>query len=136
MIRTFSLLLLVVFLTSACAPQQAAFLSEPAGAKVLVDGVEIGQTPCRFDYRLSPGNSHTVTLDKEGFEPIEFVVKADEVDTESRNRWLTAGLVWSPLWLGTLFTKKFKDSYDFMLREASPAMTARTGNGTDNGSSL
>ncbi|MDT8442121.1 MAG: PEGA domain-containing protein [Desulfuromonadales bacterium] len=136
MMRKFSALLLIVFLTSACAPRQAAFLSEPAGAKVLVDGVAIGETPCRFDYRLSPGDSHTVTLDKDGFDSIEFVVQTDEVDTAARNRWLTAGLVWSPLWLGTLFTKKLKDSYDFMLREAAPALTARTGSETDSDSAL
>ena len=122
-LRRIFVLMLITVMTSACA-QHTAFLSEPTGARVLVDGKEIGVTPCRYDYQLSPGESHAVTLDKEGFEPLNFVVSTDEVDVSARNKWLTAGLVWSPLWLGTLFTKKYKDSYDFMLRESAPELTA------------
>ena len=43
----------------------------------------------------------------------------------SRNRWLAAGVVWSPLWLGTLFTKKLKEGYEFVLKRSAPTMTAR-----------
>lgn len=125
MLRKMIALILMSLLTSACA-QHAAFISEPAGARVVVDGREIGVTPCEYDYKLSPGDSYAVTLSKEGYESFNFVVTTDEVDTDARNKWLTAGLVWSPLWLGTLFTKKLKDSYDFMLRESAPAITAST----------
>jgi hypothetical protein len=51
-------------------------------------------------------------------------VITDEVDTEVRGRWLAAGVIWSPLWLGTIFTKKLKDTYDFALRAEPPQMTA------------
>ena len=122
----FHKLLIVVLLatfTSACA-QQAAFVSTPPGAHVLIDGQEIGVTPCSFDYQLSNNTRHKVTIAKEGFEPINFAVLTDEVDTEARNRWLAAGVVWSPLWLGTIFTKKLKDTYDFALRAEPPQMTA------------
>ncbi|PLX71903.1 MAG: hypothetical protein C0614_14130 [Desulfuromonas sp.] len=130
MLRKFFVLLLIATMTSACA-QHTAFLSEPAGARVLVDGEEIGVTPCRYDYQLSPGNSHAVTIAKDGFESLSFVVITDEVDVSARNKWLTAGLVWSPLWLGTLFTKKYKDSYDFMLRESAPELTADSRHATN-----
>ena len=124
MIKKFTAILILAFLTSACA-QHSAFISEPSGAQVIVDGQQIGVTPCDLDYNLSSGGSHDVTVVKNGYEPVHFVVEADEVDSEARNRWLAAGVVWSPLWLGTLFTKKLKDSYDFILREEAPSITAK-----------
>ena len=69
-------------------------------------------------------NNAEVTVAKDGFNPIHFQVKADEVDADARNTWLAAGVIWSPLWLGALFTKKFKDTYEFILAEETPHMTA------------
>jgi hypothetical protein len=123
MFRKLFIILLLATFTSACA-QQAAFVSTPPGAQVFVDGQEIGVTPCAFDYQLSQNDSHEITIAKEGYEPVDFVVKTDEVDTEARNRWLVAGAVWSPLWIGTLFTKKLKDTYDFALQAEPADMTA------------
>jgi len=123
MYRKLFIILLLTTFTSACA-QQAAFISTPPGAQVFVDGQEIGVTPCAFDYKLSQDGRHEITIAKEGYEPVDFVVKADEVDTEARNRWLVAGAVWSPLWIGTLFTKKLKDTYDFALKAEPPNLTA------------
>ena len=117
------IIILLALFTSACA-QQAAFVSTPPGAQVFIDGEEIGVTPCAFDYKLSNNAQHDVTIAKEGFEPVNFVVVTDEVDAEARNRWLAAGAVWSPLWLGTIFTKKLKDTYDFALRSEPVQLTA------------
>ena len=124
-------ILLLLFVTG-CA-QQAAFVSTPPGAQVFVDGEEIGVTPCAYDYKLGQNDSHEVSIVKEGYEPVDFVVVKDEVDKKARSRWLAAGAVWSPLWLGTLFTKKLKDIYDFALRSDSPQMTAsaETANSAD-----
>lgn len=124
MLRKLVAILLLTLFTSACA-QHSTFVSEPTGAQVIVDGEEIGVTPCELAYNLSTGDSHEVIIAKEGFEPVHFVVQTDEVDTEARNTWLAAGVVWSPLWLGTFFTKKLKDSYDFVLREEAPEITAQ-----------
>jgi len=117
------IIILLALFTSACA-QQAAFVSTPPGAQVFIDGEEIGVTPCAFDYKLSNNAQHDVTIAKEGFEPVNFVVVTDEVDAEARNRWLAAGAVWSPLWLGAIFTKKLKDTYDFALRSEPAQLTA------------
>jgi len=117
------IIILLAIFTSACA-QQAAFVSTPPGAQVFIDGEEIGVTPCAFDYKLSNNAQHDVTIAKEGFEPVNFVVVTDEVDAEARNRWLAAGAVWSPLWLGAIFTKKLKDTYDFALRSEPAQLTA------------
>ncbi len=116
-------ILLLATFTSACA-QQAAFISTPPGAQVFIDGEQIGVTPCEFDYNLSKNDSHEVTIAKQGYDPVNFVVITDEVDTRTRDRWLAAGVVWSPLWLGTIFTKKLKDTYDFALSAEAPVMTA------------
>lgn len=124
-IRTMTAMVLLALFTSACA-QQAAFVSSPPGAKVFIDGQEIGVTPCKFDYKLGQNDKHDVRIAKEGYNPVDFTVVTDQVDSEARNRWLVAGAVWSPLWLGTLFTKKLKDSYDFALRAEPAQLTART----------
>lgn len=123
MFRKLFIIILLATFTSACA-QQAAFVSTPPGAQVIIDGKEIGVTPCTFDYNLGQNDSHEVTIAKQGYDQVDFVVITDEVDTEARSRWLAAGVIWSPLWLGTIFTKKLKDTYDFALRAEPPQMTA------------
>jgi hypothetical protein len=52
-------------------------------------------------------------------------IKADKTDSGAMKRWLMAGVVWSPLWLGTLFTKKLKESYLFVMKRNDPQMTAK-----------
>lgn len=124
---------LLALLTSACA-QQAAFVSSPPGAKVFIDDREIGVTPCNYDYKLGHNGKHSVRIAKEGYDAVDFTVVTDEVDSKARSRWVAAGVVWSPLWIGTLFTKKLKDSYDFALRAEPPQMTAKIKNdGSANG---
>lgn len=123
MFKKLVIVLLLATFTSACA-QQAAFVSTPPGAQVFIDGEQIGVTPCEYDYKLGQNDSHEVTIAKQGYDPVNFVVITDEVDTEARGRWLAAGVVWSPLWLGTIFTKKLKDTYDFALSAEPPQMTA------------
>jgi len=41
---------------------------------------------------------------------------------------MMAGVVWSPLWLGTFFTKKLKESYLFVMKRNEPLMTAQLEN--------
>ena len=123
MFKKLVIVLLLATFTSACA-QQAAFVSTPPGAQVFIDGQQIGVTPCDFDYNLSQNETHEVTIAKQGYDPVNFIVITDEVDTEARGRWLAAGVVWSPLWLGTIFTKKLKDTYDFALSAEPAQMTA------------
>lgn len=123
MLHKLIIIVLLAMFTSACA-QKAAFVSTPPGAQVFIDGEEIGVTPCSFDYNLSKTESHDVKITKQGYNPVEFVVVADEVDIEARNSWVAAGAVWSPLWIGTIFTKKLKDIYDFALLAEPPQMTA------------
>lgn len=130
--KVIAALLLTVF-TSACA-QQAAFLSDPPGAKVMVDGKVVGMTPCQFEYSNSAGGDYDVTVSMEGYETVQHAVKADEVDRAARNKWLAAGLVipgGSALWLGTLFTKKLKGSYEFVLKKSTPTFTALAEYGSD-----
>ena len=86
----------------------------------MVNGENIGITPCAFDYASSSGETYQIVLEKNGFEPLQRDMKADETDTSARNGWLAAGVVWSPLWLGTFFTKKLKDSYQFVLKQDNP----------------
>lgn len=124
MIKKFLALAILVLFTSACAHQQTLFVSEPEGAAVFVDGEAVGQTPCNFEYKLSAGQKMMVTVEKPGYQPISYTLRTDEVDAGERNKWLAAGVIWSPLWLGTLFTKKLKDSYEIVMQQDIPRVTA------------
>jgi hypothetical protein len=107
---------LMLLLLSSCAKQQALFLSEPAGARVSVNGEYVGTTPFTFDYKLSTRTENMVTIEKEGYVPLQVMVKADEVNQHEMKKWLTAGLVWSPLFMGALFTNGMNDSVMLMLK--------------------
>lgn len=119
-----ALLVALVFL-SACASQQAMIQSEPPGAIVMIDGREVGQTPVLYDYHLSTGKKHDVQIKRQGYEEIALTIEADKVHSGAMKGWLMAGLVWSPLWLGTFFTKKLKESYLFVMKRNAPQMTAK-----------
>ncbi len=121
--KLFTLFVLVAFL-SACAPHQALIQSDPPGAMVTINGTEIGQTPIQFDYALSTGNQHQVQISRQGYEQVDLTIKADKTDPGAMKRWLMAGVVWSPLWVGTFFTKKLKESYLFVMKRNNPQLTA------------
>ncbi len=121
--KLFTLFVLAAFL-SACAPHQAMIQSEPPGAMVTINGTEIGQTPVQFDYALSTGNQHQVQISRQGYEQVDLTIKADKTDAGAMKRWLMAGVVWSPLWVGTFFTKKLKESYLFVMKRNDPQLTA------------
>ncbi len=123
--RKYLVLLVMLAFLSACTSQQALIHSEPPGALVMIDGKEVGQTPVRYDYRLSSGKKHQVQLTRQGYEEIDLTIKADKTHAGALKSWLMAGLVWSPLWLGTLFTKKLKESYLFVMKRSAPTMTAK-----------
>ncbi len=121
--KLLALFVLVAFL-SACAPHQALIQSEPPGAMVTINGMEIGETPVQFDYALSTGNHHQVHISRQGYEQVDLTIKADKTDSGAMKRWLMAGVVWSPLWVGTIFTKKLKESYLFVMKRDNPQLTA------------
>jgi hypothetical protein len=113
-------LLLMATLLAGCS-QHAVFLSDPPGAQVFVDGAPIGTTPCQYQYQTGTGGHLHVLVALDGYETVTHTVAADKVDRTARKRWLAAGVVWSPLWLGTFFTKKLNEGYRFVLRETTPA---------------
>ena len=122
--KLITLFVLLIFL-SACAPHQALIQSEPPGAIVTIDGTEIGETPINYDYTLSTGSEHQVQVSHQGYEQVALTIKADKTDSGAMKRWLMAGVVWSPLWIGTIFTKKLKESYLFVMKRDKPQLTAK-----------
>ncbi len=124
MLKKLTCMILLLAFTSACAPSRALIQSEPSGAMVIMDGKELGVTPVNYNHKLSSGQQHRISLQHQGFEPVEMTIKADKTDSPAFKRWLTAGVVWSPLWIGTLFTKKLKESYMFVMKRTPPQMTA------------
>ena len=124
MLKKLICLILLLAFTSACAPSRALIQSEPSGAMVIIDGKELGVTPVNYDHKLSSGQKHRISLQYQGFESVAMTIKADKTDSSALKRWLTAGVIWSPLWIGTLFTKKLKESYMFVMKRTQPQMTA------------
>nr|NIS40816.1 PEGA domain-containing protein [Desulfuromonadales bacterium] len=126
MLRKVLVVILLALFTTGCA-SQAVFLSDPPGAQVFVNGSKVGTTPCEYEYNLNSGGDYFVTLEKRGYETVNYTMASDEVDREKRNMLLTAGAVipgGSVLWLGALFTKGLKDTYEFALQEHGPRYTA------------
>ena len=94
-----------------------------------MDGKELGITPVNYNHKLSSGQRHNISLQHQGFEPVKMTIKADKTDSPALKRWLKAGVVWSPLWIGTLFTKKLKESYMFVMKRSEPQLTASLNTG-------
>ena len=90
-----------------------------------MDGKQVGTTPLYYDYHLSRGRQHQVQIAYPGYEQVDLTIKADKIDAGAMKRWLMAGVVWSPLWLGTVFTKKLKESYLFVMKEDAAPLTAQ-----------
>lgn len=108
----FSLLLLIF--SAGCA-QKTAFYSDPSGATVFVNGKAIGQTPCEFKYKSGTAKTYHVEVQANGYKPQEHDLVTDQTDSKARTKWLSAGLVWSPLFIGAAFTRKLSDAYHFFL---------------------
>ncbi len=117
-------LFVLMFFISGCAHHQALIQSDPPGAMVMINGTMIGTTPVQYDYSLSSGSQHQMHLSHQGYEPVDQTIKADKTDSSAMKRWLIAGVVWSPLWIGTLFTKRLKESYLFVMEQCKPQLTA------------
>jgi hypothetical protein len=123
--RRFIALAALLAFVSACSPHQALILSDPPGASVLINGRSVGETPLYYDYSLSSGKGHQVEVIQAGYEQVKLTIVADKTDAGAMKRWLMAGVIWSPLWLGTLFTKQLKESYLFVMKRDAPVMTAQ-----------
>lgn len=134
MLKKCVVVLLLAFFVTGCA-SQAVFVSEPPGADVYVNGTKVGTTPCEYEYNLNSGGDYYVTLEKGGYETVNYTMASNEVDEGKRNMLLTAGAVipgGSVLWLGALFTKGLKDTYEFALKEEGPNYTAMVEKGRSN----
>ncbi len=74
-IRSCFLMLAAIVACAGCASavegtrQQVAFSSDPPGASVIVDGVNLGTTPAEIE--LGRRHSHSVRIEKVGYVPYE-----------------------------------------------------------------
>ncbi|MCK5228211.1 MAG: PEGA domain-containing protein [Desulfobulbaceae bacterium] len=116
MIRKFTPLILALFFLSSCA-QKTIFVTEPPGALVYVDGAEVGASPCDYQYQSGLKRNFDIEIREDGYETVRATLQTQEVDRESRLKWVAAGIIWSPLWLGVFFTQKLKDGYNFVLNK-------------------
>ncbi len=95
--RVISGLLAVVLVVNACgcatvvkgSHQQIGITSNPAGAYVKVDGIDKGETP--MVVKMKRNKSHTVQLDKPGYETYEAAISTHG-----------SGWIWGNLLIGGL----------------------------------
>lgn len=66
---------LVLLLAGGCAQRHAVVTSEPAGATVFVNDVEVGRTPLKFDFTYY--GVYDVRVEKAGFEPLRTKANAN-----------------------------------------------------------
>lgn len=76
----FSICLLIVFSLVSCATvfsgstSDVSILSDPAGASVSVDGVEVAYTPITLP--LSKKSSHTIAVSADGYKSEYFIISS------------------------------------------------------------
>ena len=68
-----AILLLIACSASGCMHRRLTIRSEPPGAAVMVDGVEVGYTPTSIDYTYYA--TREITLTKEGFQTLTVPLK-------------------------------------------------------------
>lgn len=88
--------------------QAVSVTSRPAGARVLVDGTDIGQAPVGLKMAKSP--PHVIRFEKEGYRPVEIRLK-------KRKSWpfiVLPNLLWAPpILLATVNVDAQTESQEF-----------------------
>jgi hypothetical protein len=66
------LLVLLALVSTGCVYRRMTILSDPPGARVFINNVEVGTTPCNVPTNafIDHGN-YKITLFKDGYEPFE-----------------------------------------------------------------
>ena len=97
----FATLVLVAFMASGCGTiingsnQDVAFNSSPTGARVTVDGLQMGTTPTVIG--LSRKDSHTVEFSLDGYENQSMIINRS-----------VSGWVWGNLVFGGLVVSEWQ----------------------------
>jgi len=73
-----ALFISIIFLFQSCATiirgtsQKIPVTSNPIGAKIIVDGIEIGNTP--IELKLKKNKGHLIRIEKEGYNAFEVII--------------------------------------------------------------
>jgi hypothetical protein len=97
-----ALLVSSVFLLQNCATilsgfrtsQKIPVTSSPSGAKIIVDGEEIGYAPVNL--KLNKKNNHIIRIEKQGYNPVHISI---ERNTSGSSAFLSS---WGNLYFGSL----------------------------------
>lgn len=84
-------LILASMLASACTSRILAVNSEPPGATVWLNDVEVGQTPCEVQFKFY--GVYDVRLRKDGYEPIV----TSRAANAPLHEWVGVDLIAAPL---------------------------------------
>lgn len=103
-----SSLLATSMLVQGCAGR-TTITSQPSGAKVFIDGMQVGQTPYRYSDTKIIGSQTSVTLEKPGYQTLNTSFNRDE---QLHVGALVGGLFVWPL---LLWVTTYKDNHHYTL---------------------
>jgi PEGA domain len=107
-LRFISILLSITVLFSSCV-STTLIQSYPSGAKLSIDGVEVGKTPYWYADTKIMGSETDITLESEGYEPIySSFLRAERVD-------LGAVIAGCFFWFPFLWTLKYQPFHHYEL---------------------
>lgn len=111
--KILALLLAVIILFPSCS-STTLIQSNPAGAKLYLNGEPVGTTPYSHTDTKIVGSTTMVRLEKEGFEPLNTSFTRDE--------WIDAGAVIGGIffWIPFLWTMKYKPVRTYELVPYAP----------------
>lgn len=95
-------------LVQGCAGR-TTITSQPSGAKVLIDGMQVGQTPYRYSDTKIIGSQTSVTLEKPGYQTLNTSFNRDE---QLHVGALVGGLF---IWPLLLWVTTYKDNHHYTL---------------------
>jgi hypothetical protein len=101
-------LAVVIFFTSCSS--STMIVSNPANAKLYVDGEMVGQTPYRHTDSKIVGSTTDIRIEKEGYKPfLTDISKNEEADIGA----IIGGLL---VWVPYLWALKYKSSHTYNLQ--------------------
>lgn len=120
-------LLAITFAVSGCATvvngrtQEVTFSSNPPGATVFVDGVNVGTTPAAAN--LTRDGSHMIRIEKPGYVAYETTTVTIESSWDAANGLLFYGMI-----LGMIADQNTGGVYDIRPTDISAELLSAAGN--------
>lgn len=117
--NTIPFALVGIALLTGCA-HTARIASEPPGAELFVDGVQVGVTPFAIEDEVGSGQRYEIVLKKPGYRIVQTTLVQDQFAWPRGIAALACGVcTLGAGCLGLLWSWQLQDSYSFVLESIS-----------------